>query len=82
MEPDEVLTGFLTRHLDRVFSPDTCPPSCPHCTDSDVYLSVEKERATGLPRFLCRNCGRSFTRMTGTGINRSMPRETVMAVFP
>ncbi len=47
-------------------------PTCPHCQGSSV---IKWNKASGLQRYLCKPCGRTFNALTGTPLAQLHKRE-------
>lgn len=82
IDEDKDLTAFLVSHIDWVLSTDLDAPDCGHCGSDNTRLAVRPRPGALLPRFLYRGCGSSFTRVTGTALERALRRDVVMRMLP
>ncbi|WP_439889617.1 DUF746 domain-containing protein [Ralstonia sp. 25C] len=65
---DLELSATLLADFDALYSRLPLPiPDCPGCGSGDVNA---KGSHRGMPRFLCKNCGKQFNRRTGTPFAR------------
>ncbi|MBB5409224.1 transposase-like protein [Paraburkholderia sp. HC6.4b] len=79
---DSVLTAFLAAQLEQAQSLDLQPPACAHCNSGHTRLHREPRTPAEVPHFICRDCGRTFSRLTGTALERARHRDVVAALVP
>jgi transposase-like protein len=79
---DPVLTAFLVAQIERALSLDRHPPPCAHCNSAGTRLHREPRTPAEVPHFICYDCGRTFSRLTGTALERARHRDVVAALVP
>ncbi|MCX4151012.1 MULTISPECIES: DUF746 domain-containing protein [Paraburkholderia] len=80
VEPDalpdrenKALTNFLMDAITRAYAPDVEPrPACPWCGESHVNPA---HNSRGVPQYGCTQCGKVFSRLTGTPLSGMRHRD-------
>lgn len=68
---DEALTAWVLALWAELRSTDEWPvPPCPQCAGSHTRLHMRPGPRRPLPYFICRDCGRNYTRMSDSPLRR------------
>ncbi|MFP3614995.1 DUF746 domain-containing protein [Paraburkholderia sp. SIMBA_050] len=72
-QENEALTAFLTEAITRAYAPDIEPrPACPWC---GAWHVRPEHNGQGVPQYGCPQCGKVFTRLTGTPLSGMRHRD-------
>lgn len=70
-DEDVALTVWVTSLWEELRSPDEAPvPPCPHCASWRAGLLSRTGPRNPLPMFQCSDCGKIYTRMSGSPLQR------------
>lgn len=70
---DSSLTGFLMDAITRAYAPDIEPrPACPWCGSLHAHPA---HNSRGVPQYGCPQCGKVFSRLTGTPLSGMRHRD-------